>query len=218
MQQLEQQFIKLCLANKALKFGSFTLKSGRISPYFFNAGQFCSGQALAQLGKFLAERVYKSGLAFDMVFGPAYKGIPLVTSMAISLAEEYRRDVAYCFNRKQVKTYGDGGHLVGAPLKGRVLIADDVITAGTAIRESIDLINAQGAEVAGVVVLLDRQEKGIDSPLSAVQEVEKNFGIPVLSVIGLKEIMQFVTEDDSLLAYREQIQRYQQVYGLEGMQ
>src|SRR5450631_61880 len=177
----QSEFIELCVQLGVLRFGSFTLKSGRESPYFFNAGLFNTGAAIAAVGTAYAAAVAASDLKFDMLFGPAYKGIPLVTITAAALAERHARSVPFAFNRKEAKDHGEGGTIVGAPLKGRVLIVDDVITAGTAIRESIEIIRAAGAQPAGVLLALDREERGSVSPLSAVQEVREQFGIPVVS-------------------------------------
>ena len=187
MDDYQRRFIALSLARRALKFGEFTLKSGRVSPYFFNAGLFSDGDALATLGECYADALVRSGLAFDMLFGPAYKGIPLVAALAIAMARRHGRGVPWAFNRKEAKDHGDAGRLVGAPLAGRVLIVDDVITAGTAVRESIDLIRAAGAEPVGVALALDRQERGL-SERSAVQEVQSEYGlrcVPILSLDGL---------------------------------
>jgi orotate phosphoribosyltransferase len=192
-----------------LKFGSFRLKSGRESPYFFNAGLFSTGAAIAAVGRAYAAAVAASGVSFDMLFGPAYKGIPLVTATAVALAETQKRSVGFAFNRKETKVHGEGGNIVGSPLEGRVLIVDDVITAGTAIRESIDIIKNAGATPAGVLLALDRQERGSDTGLSAVQEVRDQFEIPVIAVIGLAELMQYMqgqgrqAELSSMQAYRE---------------
>jgi orotate phosphoribosyltransferase len=188
MQQYKRAFIELALARGALRFGSFTLKSGRVSPYFFNAGRFNTGAALAELGRCYADAIAGAGLEFDVLFGPAYKGIPLATATAVALAEHHGRDIPWVFNRKEAKEHGEGGNLVGASLAGRVLIVDDVITAGTAIRESIDIIRAAGADACGVLLALDRQECGRGA-LSAVQEVETELGLPVTSIITLADLL-----------------------------
>jgi orotate phosphoribosyltransferase len=191
MQAYQQRFIELAVAHQALSFGEFTLKSGRVSPYFFNAGRFHSGRALLELGRCYAETLIDSGLSFDLLFGPAYKGIPLVSATACALADRFGRDVPYAYNRKEAKDHGEGGVLVGAPLRGRVVIIDDVITAGTAIREVVDIIRSAGAEPAAVVIGLNRQERG-RSELSAIQEVERDYGMPVLSIISLEHVMAYL--------------------------
>jgi orotate phosphoribosyltransferase len=187
-QDYKQDFIALALERGALGFGSFTLKSGRESPYFFNAGRFNTGAALAALGACYADAIVAAGLEFDVLFGPAYKGIPLATATAVALAERHGRDVPWAFNRKEAKGHGEGGRLVGAPLDGRTLIVDDVITAGTAIREAIGIIRASGGEPCGVVLALDRQERG-QGERSAVQEVEQELGLPVTSIITLADLV-----------------------------
>ncbi len=187
---MQQAFIQFCLQHQVLRFGEFTLKSGRQSPYFFNAGLFNTGRALAALGEFYAAALQNSGIAYDVLFGPAYKGIPLVSTVAIGLATRFQIDKPYCFNRKEAKEHGEGGQIVGASLAGRVLIVDDVITAGTAIQESIHLITAAGAVPAGVIVSLDRQERGAGD-LSAIQEVAAQYGIPVVSLICLDDIVTY---------------------------
>jgi orotate phosphoribosyltransferase len=185
----KSEFIDLCVRQGVLKFGRFTLKSGRESPYFFNAGLFGTGEAIAAVGRAYAAAVAASGIGFDMLFGPAYKGIPLVTITAAALAERHGRSLPFAFNRKEAKDHGEGGRIVGGPLKGSVLIVDDVITAGTAIRESIDVIAAAAARPAGVVLALDRQECGTDNRLSAVQEVGREFGIPVVPILTLADLL-----------------------------
>jgi orotate phosphoribosyltransferase len=202
-------FIEFALAAGVLKFGSFELKSGRISPYFFNAGLFADGASLSRLGSFYAEALVASETPFDVLFGPPYKGIPLAAAMAIGLANDFGRPAPYAYARKEVKTHGEGGQLVGAPLTGRVVIVDDVITAGTAIRESIEIIQRHGAEVAAVIVAIDRQERGQNSDQSAIQEVEETFDIPVLSLVTFEQIIEYVSTSDaqdnlaSMMAYRE---------------
>ena len=183
-------FIDLCTRLGFLKFGDFTLKSGRNSPYFFNAGLFNTGAAIAAVGRAYSDAAVATDLTFDMLFGPAYKGIPLVTAAAAALAERHELDLPFAFNRKEAKDHGEGGSIIGSPLTGRVLIVDDVITAGTAIRESIGIIRAAGAHPAGVLLALDRQERGAVSPLSAVQEVREQFGLPVVAVITLADLME----------------------------
>ncbi len=209
----QKEFIDLCVRLGVLKFGAFKLKSGRDSPYFFNAGLFSSGAAIAAVGRAYSDAVVASELTFDMLFGPAYKGIPLVTAAAAALAERHGLDVPFAFNRKESKDHGEGGITVGSPLNGRVLIVDDVITAGTAIRESIDLIRAAGAHPAGVLLALDRQERGAISPLSAVQEVREQFGIPVMAVISLSDLMHHMRETGRLAELAD-MQRYRDRYGL----
>jgi orotate phosphoribosyltransferase len=186
----QSEFIELCMRVGVLRFGEFKLKSGRESPYFFNAGLFSSGAAIAAVGKAYADAIVASDISFDMLFGPAYKGIPLVTAATAALADHHAIDLPFAFNRKESKDHGEGGSIVGSPLKGRVLIVDDVITAGTAIRESIEIIRTAGAHPAGVLLALDRQERGAVSPLSAVQEVREQFGIPVAAVISLSDLME----------------------------
>lgn len=192
MQNFQQRFIQLAIDSGALKFGEFKLKSGRSSPYFFNAGEFNSGSALAALGSCYAEKIVESGLEFDMLFGPAYKGIPLVAVTAASLARDHNIDVPYAFNRKEAKAHGEGGNLVGAPLSGRVLIVDDVITAGTAIREVIAMLSAAGVAAAGVVIGLDRKEKGADQ-LSAIKSFERDFNVPVESIITIEHLLEYLS-------------------------
>jgi orotate phosphoribosyltransferase len=205
----QTEFIELCTQLGVLRFGSFTLKSGRESPYFFNAGLFNTGAAIGAVGRAYAAALAASDLRFDMLFGPAYKGIPLVTITAAALAERHERNVPFAFNRKEVKDHGEGGTIVGSPLKGRVLIVDDVITAGTAIRESVDIIQTAGATPAGVLLALDRQERASGSDFSAVQEVRSQYKIPVISVVNLADLMQHVSrsgqtgELSSMRLYRE---------------
>lgn len=214
MQEYQREFIRLAIKYNALKFGSFTLKSGRMSPYFFNAGLFNSGAALAALGKYYAAAIMDAGVEFDMTFGPAYKGIPLVSATAISLADEHGIDRPYAFNRKEVKTHGEGGTIVGAPLAGRVLIIDDVITAGTAIREVIDIISQYGAEPAGVVIGLNRQERG-KGDLSAIQEVEQEFSIPVISITAVDNVIEYLEDEQTAdRGIAEQIRQYRLDYGV----
>lgn len=211
MDEYQQHFLDLALGENALKFGNFTLKSGRESPYFFNAGLFSNGAALAILGRCYAAAIVRSGIQFDMLFGPAYKGIPLVAATAIALADHHGMNVPYCFNRKEAKHHGEGGALVGAPLAGRVLIVDDVITAGTAIREVMTIIEREGAIAAGVVIGLDRRERGRHE-LSAIQEVEQDFGIPVTCIISIDHIIAYLDEraghKDTVAAIRDYRSRY----------
>lgn len=213
MSQTKQTFIKLAIQRNALKFGEFTLKSGRSSPYFFNAGFFNQGNDLATLGDCYADTLINAKADFDMLFGPAYKGIPLGCTTAVSLARKHNRNVPFCYNRKEIKDHGEGGNLVGAALSGKVMIVDDVITAGTAIRESIDLINAAGAIPSGVLIALDRQEKG-NSELSAIQEIVKEYNMPVYAIINLDDLHQYIKEQPDMQGYLSAITAYQQQYGV----
>ncbi|MDD2159860.1 orotate phosphoribosyltransferase [Pseudomonas sp. MIL19] len=213
MQAYQRDFIRFAIERGVLRFGQFTLKSGRVSPYFFNAGLFDSGLALAQLGRFYAATVVDSGIDFDVLFGPAYKGIPLAATTAVALAEHHQRDMPWCFNRKEAKDHGEGGTLVGAPLAGRVLIIDDVITAGTAIREVMQIIQAQGAKAAGVLIALNRQERG-KGELSAIQEVERDYAMPVVSIVSLEQVLEYLAEDAELKQYLPAVQAYRAEYGI----
>jgi len=213
MKAFQQEFIEFALSRQVLKFGSFTLKSGRTSPYFFNAGLFNTGGDLAKLGRFYAAALMDAGIDFDVLFGPAYKGIPIATTTAVALAEHHGQDVPYCFNRKEAKTHGEGGSLVGSPLQGRIMLVDDVITAGTAIRESMEIIQAQGAELAGVLIALDRQERG-KGELSAIQEVERDFGTKVVSIIGLKDLIQYLEGKPELAAHLDAVKAYRAEFGV----
>jgi orotate phosphoribosyltransferase len=213
MKAFQIEFIEFALSRQVLKFGSFTLKSGRTSPYFFNAGLFNTGGDLAKLGRFYAAAIQDSGIAFDVLFGPAYKGIPIATTTAVALAEHHDRDVPYCFNRKEAKTHGEGGNLVGSALQGRILLVDDVITAGTAIRESMQIIQAQGAELAGVLIALDRQERG-QGELSAIQEVERDFGTRVISIIGLNDLINYLQGKPELAEHLDAVTAYRAQYGV----
>jgi orotate phosphoribosyltransferase len=212
MHDHQRRFLDLALAAQVLRFGEFTLKSGRTSPYFFNAGHFDSGAALAALAECYADALGASGLQYDMLFGPAYKGIPLATALAVALAHR-GRDVPLAFNRKEAKTHGEGGTLIGAPLGGRVLIVDDVITAGTAIREAIGLIREAGAEPCGVVIALDRQERGQEGTRSAVQEVTAEFGLPVVAVASLSALLALADERPDLAAHKPPLLAYRARYG-----
>ena len=206
----QPDFIRLCIELGVLRFGEFKLKSGRVSPYFFNAGLFNTGHAIASLGRHYARAAALSGIPFDMLFGPAYKGIPLVTATAAALAEHEGMNLPYAFNRKEAKDHGEGGMIVGAPLAGRVLIVDDVITAGTAIRESVEIIRAHGAAPAGVLIALDREERG-QGERSAVQEVQDSYGLPVVSVLRLRDLMEHLEaqgEGATLAAVRAYRDRY----------
>ena len=213
MQAYQRDFIRFAIDRGVLRFGEFTLKSGRTSPYFFNAGLFNSGAALAQLGRFYAAAIVESGIPFDVLFGPAYKGIPLAAATAVALAEHHGRDLPWCFNRKEAKAHGEGGSLVGAPLVGDVLIIDDVITAGTAIREVMQIIQAQGARPAGVLIALNRQERG-NGELSAIQEVERDFAIPVVSIVSLTQVLQFLADDEQLKQHLPAVEAYRAQYGV----
>jgi orotate phosphoribosyltransferase len=213
MRNYQREFLDFAIDLGVLRFGEFTLKSGRVSPYFFNAGLFNSGRALDRLGHAYAQAIMDSGIDFDMLFGPAYKGIPLVTATALALAEYHGRDVPWCFNRKEAKDHGEGGNTVGAPLAGRILIIDDVITAGTAIRESMTLIQTSRAQATGVVIALDRQERG-QSGLSAIQEVERNYGIPVISIVRLDDLVNYLGERPDLKPSLDAIRAYRDRYGV----
>jgi len=212
MKPYQREFLELALAKNALRFGQFTLKSGRESPYFFNAGLFDSGAALDALGSAYAQAAIDSGIAFDMLFGPAYKGIALATVTAVALAREHARDVPVAFNRKEAKDHGEGGVLIGAPLKGRVLIVDDVISAGTAIRESLALIRANGATTAGILIALDRQERG-QGAQSAAQEIAGEFNTPVIAIAQLEQLLALARERSELAPYRERLAAYRAAYG-----
>ncbi|MCB1766294.1 MAG: orotate phosphoribosyltransferase [Candidatus Competibacteraceae bacterium] len=213
MHNHQRNFLDLAIDRGVLRFGEFTLKSGRISPYFFNAGLFNSGAALARLGRCYAAAINEAGLEFDVLFGPAYKGIPLVAAVAVALAEQQGRDLLWCFNRKEAKDHGEGGLIVGAPLQGRVLIVDDVITAGTAIRETMHILAAHGATPAGVIIALDRQERG-QGALSAVQEVERDQGISVTCIITLNDLIAYLADRPEYAQYLEQMRDYRKRYGI----
>ena len=213
MQAYQRDFIRFAIERGVLRFGEFKLKSGRTSPYFFNAGLFNSGLALAQLGRFYASAIVDSGVEFDVLFGPAYKGIPLAATTAVALAEQHQRDLPWCFNRKEAKDHGEGGTLVGAPLTGRVLIVDDVITAGTAIREVMQIIQAQGAQAAGVLMALNRQERG-QGELSAIQEVERDFAMPVISIVSLEQVLEYLAGDAELKQHLPAVEAYRAQYGI----
>lgn len=203
------KFIQLALKKQVLKFGQFTLKSGRVSPYFFNAGLFDDGESLTLLGEYFAKTLHDNGIEFDMLYGPAYKGIPIATAIASAYFHLYQRNIPVAFNRKEVKDHGEGGVLIGAPLKGRVLIVDDVVSAGTSVRESIDIINNNNAIVAGISVALDRQEKG-KTQLSAIGELEKQYGLKTVSIAGLDDLLAYLADDqDKLLS----VQNYKDQYG-----
>lgn len=214
MKKYQQEFIQLAIEHQALCFGEFTLKSGRTSPYFFNAGRFQSGKALAALGRFYAEAIIDAGVNFDLVFGPAYKGIPLAASTAIALADQHQRDLPWCYNRKEAKDHGEGGTLVGAPLQGNILIVDDVITAGTAVREVMDIIHKAGAKPAAVLIGLNRQERG-KGELSAIQEVEQEFAIPVVSIIKLNDIIDYLEAQPGEQDKVAKIKEYRATWGVD---
>ncbi len=210
MHDYQREFIEFALDQDVLQFGEFTLKSGRTSPYFFNAGLFNTGERLAELGRFYAAAIVSSNVEFDVLLGPAYKGIPIASATAVQLAMQHKRNVPWCFNRKEAKDHGEGGLIVGSPLEGRVLVVDDVITAGTAIREVMELVNGARAQVAGIVVAVDRQERG-KADLSAIQEVERDFGVTVTAIVTLSQIIEYVEETgrhdehlDAIRAYRDE--------------
>ncbi|MDH5185213.1 MAG: orotate phosphoribosyltransferase [Gammaproteobacteria bacterium] len=214
MKDYQHDFIDFAIACNVLRFGEFTLKSGRTSPYFFNAGLFNTGAMLAKLGRFYAQAICDSKIQFDVLFGPAYKGIPLAATTAVAMADQHTLDIPYAFNRKEAKTHGEGGSIVGSELEGKILIIDDVITAGTAIRESMDIIAAHGATPAGVVIALDRQEKG-QAEKSAIQEVEEEYRIPVLSIIKLEQLIQYLSKSDENKQHLASVQAYREQYGIK---
>ncbi|QTO54236.1 orotate phosphoribosyltransferase [Duffyella gerundensis] len=213
MKAWQRQFIEFALNKQVLKFGEFILKSGRISPYFFNAGLFNSGRDLALLGRFYAQALVDAAIDFDLLFGPAYKGIPIATTTAVALADHHDRDVPYCFNRKEAKDHGEGGLLVGSPLQGKIMLVDDVITAGTAIRESMEIIAANGATLAGVLISLDRQERG-RGDISAIQEVERDYKCKVTALITLTDLIDYLQEKPEMADHLAAVRRYQQEYGI----
>ncbi|EOX4833348.1 orotate phosphoribosyltransferase [Vibrio sp. D415a] len=213
MKAYQREFIEFALEKEVLKFGEFTLKSGRKSPYFFNAGLFNTGRDLARLGRFYAAALADSGIEFDVLFGPAYKGIPIATTTAVALADHHDIDTPYCFNRKEAKDHGEGGKLVGSALEGRIMLVDDVITAGTAIRESMEIIQANGADLAGVLVAIDRQEKG-KGELSAIQEVERDFGCAIISIVSLTDLVTFLEEKGTDKEHLEAVKAYRAEYGI----
>lgn len=206
-------FVEFALQREALSFGEFTLKSGRLSPYFFNAGKFNQGEDFTRLGEYYAQTLIDSGIAFDNLFGPAYKGIPLATAVSIALNMHHQRSVGVTFNRKEAKTHGEAGILVGAALTGKVVIVDDVITAGTAIRESMTIINDSEAELAAVIVALDRQEKGPEGK-SAIQEIEDSYQVPVLAIARLQDLLSFAQDRDDLAQQLTQLTAYREAYGV----
>ncbi|MBW8185717.1 orotate phosphoribosyltransferase [Shewanella nanhaiensis] len=213
MKAYQREFIEFALERQVLRFGEFTLKSGRTSPYFFNAGLFNTGRDLARLGRFYAAALVDSGIEHDLLFGPAYKGIPIATTTAVALCEHHDIDIPYCFNRKEKKDHGEGGSLVGSELKGRVMLVDDVITAGTAIRESMEIIAAHEAKLAGVLIALDRQEKG-KGELSAIQEVERDFGCDIVSIIKLGDLINYLSEKPGMEVQLESVSAYRDQYGI----
>ena len=213
MRSYQREFLDLALARNALQFGAFTLKSGRVSPYFFNAGLFNSGRALSTLGQVYAHAAIDANVPFDMLFGPAYKGIPLATTTAVALANHHDRDAPVAFKRKEAKAHGEGGQIIGAPLNGRVLIVDDVITAGTAIREALETILIHGATPVGVLIALDREERG-QNALSAAQEIHIEFGIPVIAIARLTELLAFTSEHPDLKPYQAELEAYRTRYGI----
>lgn len=212
-QDHKSRFFELALRKGNLSFGRFTLKSGRISPYFFNAGGFDDGASLAELGHCYADAIRESGVAFDMLFGPAYKGIPLAAATAVALHEQHGRNLPFAFNRKETKDHGEGGALIGAPLRGRVLIIDDVISAGTSVRESIAIIERVGARPAGVAIALDRQERGLGG-LSAAQEVQRDFGIPCVAIASLDDLIEYLSGSGSTAIDTAALYRYREQYGV----
>ena len=213
MEQYKRDFIEFALSRNVLKFGEFTLKSGRKSPYFFNAGLFNTGADLARLGEFYAAAIQASAVDFDVVFGPAYKGIPIGTSVSVALFNRYDIDKPVCFNRKEVKDHGEGGNLIGSPLQGKILLVDDVITAGTAIRESMELISANQAELSAVLIALNRKERG-KGELSAIQEVERDYQCQVLSIIDLDDLMQFIEQDPRYSSHLPEMRAYRAEFGV----
>ncbi len=217
MKDYQREFIEFAISKQVLRFGEFTLKSGRTSPYFFNAGLFNTGGDLARLGRYYAAALVDAKIAFDLLFGPAYKGIPIATTTAVALADHHNMDMPYCFNRKEAKTHGEGGSLVGSPLEGNIMLVDDVITAGTAIRESMEIIQSHGANLSGVLIALDRQERG-QGELSAIQEVERDFGTQVISIVSLTDVVTYLTEksqsDGNLKSCIESIEKYRAAYGI----
>ena len=214
MENYKQQFIEFALARQVLKFGEFTLKSGRVSPYFFNAGLFNQGADLARLGEFYAAALQDAGLKYDMIFGPAYKGIPIATAVSIALFNRFDINKPVCFNRKETKDHGEGGNLIGSPLRGKVLLVDDVITAGTAIRESMQIIQANEAQLSAVLIALNRQERG-NGELSAIQEVERDYQCNVLSIIDFADLMAFIETQPAYQQYLPAMRAYREQYGIK---
>lgn len=213
MENYKSEFIKFALSRNVLRFGEFTLKSGRKSPYFFNAGLFNTGADLARLGEFYAAAIQASGIHYDVIFGPAYKGIPIGTTVSVALFNKFGLDKPVCFNRKEAKDHGEGGNLIGSPLQGKVLLVDDVITAGTAIREAMDIIAANGASLSAVLIALNRKERG-KGELSAIQEVERDYQCDVLSIVDLDDLMQFIEHDDQYSQYLPAMKAYREEFGV----
>ena len=213
MLDYQKEFIEFALEKQVLKFGEFTLKSGRTSPYFFNAGLFNTGRDLARLGRFYASALEDSAIEYDVLFGPAYKGIPIATTTAVALADHHDKDVPYCFNRKEKKAHGEGGTLVGSELNGKIMLVDDVITAGTAIRESMEIIAQNGADLSGVLIALDRQEKG-KAELSAIQEVERDFNTKVISIVKLADLISYLESQGTMDEHLASVKAYRDQYGV----
>ena len=213
MKEYQKEFIEFALEKQVLKFGEFTLKSGRTSPYFFNAGLFNTGRDLARLGRFYAAALEDAAIEYDVLFGPAYKGIPIATTTAVALADHYNKDVPYCFNRKEKNAHGEGGSLVGSELKGKIMLVDDVITAGTAIRESMEIIAENGADLSGVLIALDRQEKG-KAELSAIQEVERDFNTQVTSIVKLADLISYLENQGTMDEHLAAVKAYRDQYGV----
>lgn len=212
MQKYQLEFIEFAIQQQVLCFGEYTLKSGRLSPYFFNSGLFNDGYSLARLGRFYASAIQAANIKYDMLFGPAYKGIPLASAVAISLADDHHINVPYCFNRKEVKDHGEGGLTFGAPLKGKTMIIDDVISAGTSVNLSVEIINQAGATTAGVAIALDRQERG-DGKFSAVQEIEQQHQIKVVSIVTLENMIEYLEKIPAMAENLDKIRRYRESYG-----
>lgn len=213
MKNYQREFIEFALEKQVLKFGEFTLKSGRTSPYFFNAGLFNTGRDLARLGRFYAAALEDAAIDYDVLFGPAYKGIPIATTTAVALADHHDKDMPYCFNRKEKKAHGEGGTLVGSPLNGKIMLVDDVITAGTAIRESMEIIADNGADLSGVLIALDRQEKG-KAELSAIQEVERDFNTKVISIVKLADLISYLETKGTMEEHLAPVKAYRDQYGV----
>lgn len=212
MEQYQKQFLQFAIEKGVLRFGEFTLKSGRKSPYFFNSGLFNDGASLAHLGRYYAQAIVESGIQFDMIYGPAYKGIPLASATAIALADHHDRNIPYAFNRKEVKDHGEGGVIVGAPLAGKILIIDDVISAGTSVRESIDIIEAAGAKPAAVIIALDRQEVGSNKK-TAIQEIEQDLKLQVANIVCLGNLIEYLQKQDGMEEHLQSIKAYRLKYG-----